>query len=88
MKITNSEYNTIIRALGAYSNIMKYGASSEDHWAKKDEADTLREKLKKEYDEIAERNIAEGMTAEEEELYPSRLHAEYGGNSIGYKEVE
>ena len=53
MKITNSEYNTIIRALGAYSDIMKYGASSEDHWSKKDEADTLKGKLEKEYDEIA-----------------------------------
>ncbi len=88
MKITNSEYNTIIRALGAYSDIMKYGASSEDHWSKKDEADTLKGKLEKEYDEIAERNIAEGMTTEEEEIYPSRLHTEYGGSSIGGKKVE
>ena len=88
MKITNSEYNTIIRALGAYSDIMKYGASSEDHWSKKDEADTLKGKLEKEYDEIAERNISEGITTEEEEIYPSRLHTEYGGSPIGGKKVE
>ena len=88
MKITNSEYNTIIRALGAYSDIMKNGASSEAHRSKKDEADTLKGKLEKEYDEIAERNISEGMTTEEEEIYPSRLHTEYGGSPIGGKKVE
>ena len=88
MKIPNSEYNTIIRALGSYSDIMKYGASNEDHWSKKDEADTLKVKLKKEYDEIAERNISEGMTADEEEIYPSRLHTEYGGSPDGGKKVE
>ena len=42
----------------------------------------------KEYDRIAEKNIEEGMTKEEEELYPSRLNTEYGGGKDGNKEVE
>ena len=52
------------------------------------EIGNLISRLKKEYDDIAERNISEGMTADEEEIYPSRLHTEYGGNPIGDKEVE
>ena len=42
----------------------------------------------KEYDRIAEKNIEEGMTKEEEELYPSRLDTDYGGNEIGNKGME
>ena len=99
MKITNSEYNIIIRALSVYSDIMKYGlftgstsittdASKPNHCNIREEADILKGKLQKEYDDIAERNMAEGMTTEEEELYPSRLHTEYGGSPNGGKEVE
>ena len=75
MKITNSEYDTIIRALDCYSDYAQ-------------EADTLKTKLLKEYDRIAEKNIAEGMTADEEELYPSRLHTEYGGTPNDNQKVE
>tara|TARA_Y100000401_G_C8156675_1_gene142225 strand:- start:32 stop:259 length:228 start_codon:yes stop_codon:yes gene_type:complete len=75
MKITNSEYDTIIRALDCYSDYAQ-------------EADTLKTKLVKEYDRIAEKNIAEGMTADEEELYPSRLHTEYGGTPNDNQKVE
>tara|TARA_R100001015_G_C4612900_1_gene168500 strand:+ start:593 stop:820 length:228 start_codon:yes stop_codon:yes gene_type:complete len=75
MRITNSEYDTIIRALDCYSDYAQ-------------EADTLKTKLVKEYDRLAEKNIAEGMTADEEELYPSRLHTEYGGTPNDNQKVE
>lgn len=75
MKITNSEYDTIIRALDCYSDYAQ-------------EADTLKTKLLKEYDRLAEKNMAEGMTADEEELYPSRLHTEYGGTPNDNQKVE
>ena len=75
MKITNSEYDTIIRALDCYSDYAE-------------EAGTLKTKLVKEYDRIAEKNIAEGMTADEEEIYPSRLHTEYGGTPNDNQKVE
>ena len=75
MRITNSEYDTIIRALDCYSDYAQ-------------EADTLKTKLVKEYDRIAEKNMAEGMTADEEELYPSRLHTEYGGTPNDNQKVE
>jgi|TARA_R100001460_G_C3534026_1_gene173833 hypothetical protein len=75
MKITNSEYDTIIRALDCYSDYAQ-------------EADTLKTKLVKEYDRLADKNMAEGMTADEEELYPSRLHTEYGGTPNDNQKVE
>lgn len=75
MRITNSEYDTIIRALDCYSDYAQ-------------EADTLKTKLLKEYDRLAEKNMAEGMTADEEELYPSRLHTEYGGTPNDNQKVE
>ena len=75
MKITNSEYDTIIRALDCYSDYAQ-------------EADTLKTKLVKEYDRLAEKNMEEGMTADEEELYPSRLHTEYGGTPNDNQKVE
>ena len=75
MKITNSEYDIIIRALDCYSDYAQ-------------EADTLKTKLVKEYDRLAEKNMAEGMTADEEELYPSRLHTEYGGTPNDNQKVE
>lgn len=75
MKITNSEYDTIIRALDCYSDYAQ-------------EADTLKTKLVKEYDRLAEKNIAEGMTVDEEELYPSRLNTEYGGTPNDNQKVE
>ena len=77
MKITNSEYNTIIRALDCYANSKIT-----------EEAYPLKAKLVKEYNRLAEKNIAEGMTADEEELYPSRLHTEYGGTPNDNQKVE
>jgi lambda repressor-like predicted transcriptional regulator len=77
MKITNSEYDTIIRALDYYANSQIT-----------EEAYPLKTKLVKEYDRIAEKNIAEGMTADEEEIYPSRLHTEYGGTPNDNQKVE
>jgi len=80
MKITNSEYDTIIRALDCYLHYFTSDYANE--------ADTLKTKLIKEYDRIAEINTSEGMTADEEELYPSRLHSEYGGTPNDNKKVE
>ena len=77
MKITNSEYDTIIRALDYYANSQVT-----------EEAYHLKVKLLKEYDRLAKKNIAEGMTADEEEIYPSRLHTEYGGIPNDNQKVE
>ena len=82
MKITNSEYDIIIRSL---STLISYGRELKSYHR---EAEVLKNKLMKEYDEIAERNMAEGMTTDEEEIYPSRLNTEYGGNPNGDKKVE
>ena len=45
--------------------------------------DNLIQRLKNEYGRLANKNTEEGMTAEEEEIYPSRLDTEYGDSSIG-----
>ena len=81
MKITNSEYCLILKSL-------EREKESKTIFADVLEIRNLISRLKKEYDDIAERNISEGMTADEEEIYPSRLHTEYGGNPIGDKKVE
>ena len=82
MKITNNEYDIIIRSI----NSLVSQHTELDSFIK--EAKILRDKLMKEYDRIAEKNIEEGMTKEEEELYPSRLDTDYGGNEIGNKGME
>ena len=82
MKITNNEYDIIIRSI----NSLISQHLEHDSFIK--EAKVLRDKLMKEYDRIAEKNIEEGMTKEEEELYPSRLDTDYGGNEIGNKGME
>ena len=82
MKITNNEYDIIIRSI----NTLVSQHTELDSFIK--EAKILRDKLMKEYDRIAEKNIEEGMTKEEEELYPSRLDTDYGGNTIGDKGME
>tara|TARA_R100000808_G_scaffold9913_1_gene26890 strand:- start:13388 stop:13627 length:240 start_codon:yes stop_codon:yes gene_type:complete len=79
MKITNSEYTLIIDSLE--------NEKHESNFASK-QIDNLLSRLRKEYNEIAERNLAEGMSPEEEEVYPSRLYSEYGGKPIGDREVE
>ena len=82
MKITNKEYDIIIRAINTL--ISQQIELDSFEW----DAKVFRDKLMKEYDRIAEKNIEEGMTKEEEELYPSRLNTEYGGGKNGNKEVE
>jgi|TARA_R110001583_G_scaffold86509_2_gene225932 hypothetical protein len=82
MKITNSEYDIIIRSI---NTLISYGKELESYHR---EAEVLKAKLEKEYDDIAERNMSEGMTTDEEEIYPSRLHTEYGGSPNGDKKVE
>ena len=61
MKITNNEYDVIIRSI----NSLISQHLEHDSFIK--EAKVLRDKLMKEYDRIAEKNIEEGMTKEEEE---------------------
>ena len=79
MKITNNEYSLIINSLERKKESKTLFAL---------EIGNLISRLKKEYNEIAERNLAEGMSKEEEEVYPSRLYSEYGGEPIGDREVE
>jgi len=82
MKITNNEYDIIIRAIDTLiSQHLEL-----DSFIK--EAKIFKDKLMKEYNRIAEKNIEEGMTKEEEELYPSRLNTDYGGNAVGNKTME
>jgi|TARA_X000001388_G_C2218791_1_gene118373 hypothetical protein len=80
MKITNNEYDIIINALKIESLrvLPKY----------QNEIEALRHKIIKEYSRIAEKNTQEGMTPEEEEIYPSRLNTEYGGDAGGGEEME
>tara|TARA_R100001015_G_C4566899_1_gene125662 strand:+ start:420 stop:668 length:249 start_codon:yes stop_codon:yes gene_type:complete len=82
MKITNSEYYIIIRAI----NTMIHYHKELDSYIQ--EAQVFKDKLMKEYDEIAVRNMEGGMTSDEEEIYPSRMNTEYGGSPIGDKKVE
>jgi len=65
--------------------LISYGKELESYHK---EAEVLKDKLMKEYDEIAKRNIDNGMTADEEEIYPSRLNTEYGGSPDEGEEVE
>jgi hypothetical protein len=82
MKITNNEYDIIIRSI----NSLISQHLEHDLFIK--EAKVFKDKLTKEYSRIAEKNVEKGMTKEEEELYPSRLDTDYGGNEIGDKRVE
>tara|TARA_R100000458_G_C8274101_1_gene249025 strand:+ start:2698 stop:2925 length:228 start_codon:yes stop_codon:yes gene_type:complete len=74
MKITNSEYNMIIGALEQMSG---------DIYRTQTEIDVLVSKLKDEYNRLAIKNTEEGMTPEEEEIYPSRLDTQYGDSTSG-----
>jgi hypothetical protein len=82
MKITNNEYDIIIRAINTLISQQK----ELDSFVK--DAKVFRDKLMKEYDRIAEKNIEKGMTKEEEELYPSRLNTEYGDSKDATKTME
>jgi hypothetical protein len=75
MKITNSEYKWIMIGLDS---------AREQNWDENTKAiNNLMKRLENEYGRLAKKNIEEGMTAEEEEIYPSRLDTEYGGSSSG-----
>jgi len=75
MKITNSEYKWIMIGLDS---------AREQNWDENTKAiNNLMKRLENEYGRLAKKNIEEGMTAEEEEIYPSRLDTEYGEPSIG-----
>ena len=75
MKITNSEYKWIMRGLDS---------AKKQNWDENTKAiNNLMKRLENEYGRLAKKNIEEGMTAEEEEIYPSRLDTEYGEPSIG-----
>ena len=82
MRITNSEYDIILDSL----EVLK--KSLEPKFTKVNLIDSLVKKLKNEYTRIAEINTSASMTKEEEELYPSRLDTDYGGNEVGHKRVE
>tara|TARA_R110000851_G_scaffold212089_3_gene364758 strand:- start:1109 stop:1357 length:249 start_codon:yes stop_codon:yes gene_type:complete len=82
MRITNSEYDIILDSLGVLKK------SLEAEFNKSNLVDSLVKKLENEYVRIAEINTKTPMTKEEEELYPSRLDTDYGGNEIGDKRVE
>ena len=75
MKITNSEYKWIMIGLDS--------AKEQNYNDNISAIDNLIKKLKNEYERLAKKNTEEGMTAEEEEIYPSRLDTEYGEPSIG-----
>ena len=75
MKITNSEYKWIMIGLDS--------AKEQNYNDNIRAIDNLMKKLKNEYERLAKKNTEEGMTAEEEEIYPSRLDTEYGDSSIG-----
>ena len=75
MKITNSEYKWIMIGLDS---------AKKQNWDENTKAiNNLMKRLENEYGRLAKKNIEEGMTAEEEEIYPSRLDTEYGGSSSG-----
>tara|TARA_R100000734_G_C3210468_1_gene25817 strand:+ start:256 stop:474 length:219 start_codon:yes stop_codon:yes gene_type:complete len=71
MKITNSEYGYILLGLDAMIG--------DRSWAGDKKAiENLSSKLRKEYNRLAKKNIEEGMTSAEEEIYPSRLNTDFG----------
>tara|TARA_R100000008_G_scaffold30730_1_gene17124 strand:- start:257 stop:490 length:234 start_codon:yes stop_codon:yes gene_type:complete len=75
MKITNSEYKWIMIGLDS--------AKEQNYDENIRAIDNLMKRLKSEYERLAKKNTEEGMTAEEEEIYPSRLDTEYGEPSVG-----
>ena len=75
MKITNSEYKWIMIGLDS--------AKEQNNNDNIRAIDNLMKKLKNEYERLAKKNTEEGMTKEEEEIYPSRLDTEYGEPSLG-----
>tara|TARA_R100000781_G_scaffold83136_1_gene51170 strand:+ start:60 stop:287 length:228 start_codon:yes stop_codon:yes gene_type:complete len=70
MKITNSEYDFILIGL---TNLKRRLSESNSKAVK-----NLIDRLEKEYNRLAHKNMEEGMTSAEEEIYPSRLNTNYG----------
>ena len=75
MKITNSEYKWIMIGLES--------AKEQNYDDNIRAINNLIQRLENEYERLAKKNTEEGMTAEEEEIYPSRLDTEYGDSSSG-----
>ena len=75
MKITNSEYKWIMLGLDS--------AKEQNYDDNIRAINNLIQRLKNEYGRLAKKNTEEGMTTEEEEIYPSRLDTEYGDSSSG-----
>ena len=75
MKITNSEYKWIMIGLES--------AKEQNYDDNIRAINNLIQRLENEYERLAKKNTEEGMTAEEEEIYPSRLDTEYGEPSLG-----
>jgi|TARA_R110000824_G_scaffold100798_1_gene239565 hypothetical protein len=88
MRITNTEYELIIRSLDAYRDVVKISSPIDTVKHSIMETDILKSKLKKEYNRIAEDNLANGITPDEEELYPSKIYDEYGGAPSDSNKVE
>ena len=79
MKITNSQYEYIVMGLTNLKlQVRRDGGSGKA-------IDNLINNLETEYTKLAKKNVEGGMTAEEEEIYPSRLNTEYGEPSLGRK---
>ena len=72
MKITNSEYGYILLGLESLCENKSWSHAA------KESIKSLRSKLKAEYTRLAKKNIEEGMTSAEEEIYPSRLDTNFG----------
>ena len=70
MKITNSEYDFILTGL---INLRRKLNDSNSKAVR-----NLIHRLEGEYSRLAEKNMQEGMTSSEEEIYPSRLNTTYG----------
>tara|TARA_R110000824_G_scaffold217210_1_gene403752 strand:+ start:242 stop:478 length:237 start_codon:yes stop_codon:yes gene_type:complete len=75
MKLTNKEYNLIVDSLKTRYSLSGKAKDGE-------EIKNIISRLEKEYSRLAKENIDNGMTSKEEEIYPSRLDSEYGGDSV------
>jgi hypothetical protein len=86
VKIVNSEYDTIVLGLRLLKQSLK--TLGEYHDSNKINVDALIDKLKREHDRLALKNSEEGLSSEEQEIYPSLLYSDYGGVEDESKKVE
>ena len=68
MNITNSEYYYILKGLKMLNNFSEVFGLENPH----KEIVALEDKLKKEYDRLAELNDEEGLTYKQSGIYPSK----------------